>query len=73
MDKEEIVCVYIYIYNIYIYIYIYIYTEILLSYKKECILPFATTWMELEGIMFSEISQRKTNSVCYHLYVESKK
>ena len=21
------------------------------------ILPFATTWMELEGIMFSEISQ----------------
>ena len=25
------------------------------------ILPFATTWMELEGIMLSKISQRKTN------------
>ena len=29
--------------------------------------------MELEGIMLSEISQRKTNTVWYHLYVESKK
>ena len=27
--------------------------------KKNEILPFATTWMELEGIMLSEISQRK--------------
>ena len=25
--------------------------------KKNDILPFATTWMDLEGIMFSEISQ----------------
>ena len=29
--------------------------------KKNEILPFATTWMELEGIMLSEISRRKTN------------
>ena len=29
--------------------------------KKNEILPFVTTWMELEGIMLSEISQRKTN------------
>ena len=29
--------------------------------EKNKILPFATTWMELEGIMLSEISQRKTN------------
>ena len=36
-------------------------------------LPFAATWMDLEGIMLSEIvRQRKTNTV-YHLYVESKK
>ena len=28
--------------------------------KKSEILPFATMWMELEGIMLSEISQRKT-------------
>ena len=29
--------------------------------------------MELEGSMLSEISQRKTNTVWSHLYVESKK
>ena len=40
---------------------------------KNEILPFATTWMDLEGIRLSEISQTKTNTVCYHLYVESKK
>ena len=31
--------------------------------KKTEILPFATTWMELEGIMLSEISQRKTKII----------
>ena len=31
--------------------------------KKDEILPFATTWMELEGIMLSEISQRKINVI----------
>ena len=29
--------------------------------KKNEILPLTTTWMELEGIMLSEISQRKIN------------
>ena len=29
--------------------------------------------MELESIMLSEITQTKTNTVWYHLYVESKK
>ena len=29
--------------------------------KKNEILSFATTWMELESIMLSEISQTKTN------------
>ena len=29
--------------------------------KKNEILPIATTWMELECIMLSKISQRKTN------------
>ena len=32
--------------------------------KKKEILPFAATWTDLEGIMLSEISQRKTNTVC---------
>ena len=31
--------------------------------KKNVILPFATMWMELEGITLSEISQRKTNTI----------
>ena len=36
----------------------YIYTmESYLSIKKNEILPFATMWMDLEGIMLSEISQ----------------
>ena len=41
--------------------------------KKNEILPFATTWMELEGIMLSEISQRKTDIICFHSYVELEK
>ena len=31
--------------------------------KKSEIMPFAAMWMELEGIMLSEISQRKTNTI----------
>ena len=41
--------------------------------KKKKILPFAATWMDLEDIMLSEISQRKINTIWYCLYVESKK
>ena len=36
-------------------------------------MPFAATWMDLEMIILSEVSQTKTNTICYHLYVESKK
>ena len=40
---------------------VYIYNGVLLgNQKKNEILPFATTWMELEGIMPRKISQRKT-------------
>ena len=31
--------------------------------KKNGTLPFVTTWMDLEGIMLSEISQRNTNNI----------
>ena len=40
--------------------------------EKNSILLFATTWMDLEGIMLSSPSQRKTNTVGNHLFVESK-
>ena len=33
--------------------------------RKDEILPFATTWMDLEGTMLSEISQRKTNTIWF--------
>ena len=40
----------------------YIYTvEYYSAIKKNEILPCATMWMELEGIMLSKISQKKTN------------
>ena len=32
---------------------------------------FVTTWMDLEIIIISDISQIKTNIISYHLYVES--
>ena len=43
--------------------------------KDNEILPFIATWINLEGIMLSEISQKKTNTTCSscHLYVEPKK
>ena len=43
----------------------YIYTmEYYSAIKKNEILPFATTWMEQDGIMLSEIvSQRKTKII----------
>ena len=36
-------------------------------------MPFAATWMDLEMIILSEVSQTKTNIIWYHLYVEFKK
>ena len=40
---------------------IYLYNELLLSYKKKDIMQFTTTWMYLEVITLSEVSQRTTN------------
>ena len=38
--------------------------RILLSHKKSKVLPVASTWMDLEGIMLSEISQTKKDKYC---------
>ena len=62
-----------------LYIYMYItctfhYNGILLNHIKEWNLAFAATWMGLEIVILTAISQqRKANIVWYHLYVESKK
>ena len=45
---------------------------ILLSRKKNKIIPFAATWLELEIIILSEVRKRKTNTIWFHLYVASK-
>ena len=64
--------IYMYAYIcVYIHICIYVYNEILII-KKE-ILPFAAMQMHLKNIVFSEISQTKTNTLYRHLYVKSKK
>ena len=42
LDKEDVV---------------YIYSGTLLSHKKNKIMPFAATWMNLEMIILSEVSQ----------------
>ena len=48
--------------------------EYYLAMRKNEILPFATMWMELEGIMLSEISQsEKERYHSFHSYVELEK
>ena len=45
-------------------------TEYHSAIKKNEIMPFAATWMEM--IILSEVSQTKTNTVRFHLHVKSK-
>ena len=43
---------------------VYIYTmDYYLAIKKNKIMPFAATWMQLEIITLSEVRKRKTNTI----------
>ena len=59
--------------EIYIHIHIHTYIHGVLSNIKERNFAICKSWMDLKGIMLSEISQRKTNTVCYHLYMANPK
>ena len=43
----------------------YIYNGILLSYKKNAIMPLAATWMDLEVIILSAVNQTEKDR--YHM------
>ena len=47
MDKEDVVHIY----------------NGILTIKKNEIMPFAATWMDLEILILSEVSQTKTNKI----------
>ena len=52
----------------YIHIHIYIYTHTIDYYssiKMNEIMPFAATWMELESLILSEVSQKEKDK--YHI------
>ena len=50
MDKEDV---------------IHIYNGILLSHKKNEIMPFAATWLDLEIIIVNKVSQKEKDK--YHI------
>ena len=63
-------CVYI----IYVYTHMHVYImEYYLAIKKNEIMPFAETWMDLKIIILSKLRKKKVNTTGYHLHVESKK
>ena len=72
LDKKDMGCVCVCVcVHICIYIYIYIHNGILLfNHKKNGIRPFAATWMDLQSIILSELSQtekekyHKTSLIC---------
>ena len=54
MDKEDVVCVCVCVCIM----------EFYSAIKENEILPFVTTWIDLESIMFSETSQTEKDKYC---------
>ena len=50
---------------------VYIVNEILVITKNEMV-PFATTWLDVEIIVLNKKKIRKRNTIRYHIHVESK-
>ena len=48
-------------------------TQYYSAIKKNEIVPFAATRMDLESVVLNEVSQRRRNVIWHPLYVESKK
>ena len=65
MDKEDVACTHTHTHT-------HTHTGILLSHKKNKTMSFAAIWMDLETTILSEVRKIKTNTIWYHLYVESK-
>ena len=72
MHKEDAVCTYTQTFKLsFIHTYMHththihtcIYNAIIFSHEKEESLPFVTTWMDLEYILLSDISKKKTNGI----------
>ena len=66
MDKENVV-------NIHIHIYLYTYTHACIdsSIKDKEILPFATTWMNMQGIILMDISQKERHIMDVITYMKN--
>ena len=70
MDKEDVcICMCTYTYT-HTHTHTHVYETLAIQRIRSCHLQ--QPWMDLQ-CMLSEISQTNTNTVCYHLYVESKK
>ena len=60
LDKEDVVCV-----CVCVYVSVCVYNGILPSHRKNGIRPSAATWMDLEIVTLSEISQTEKDK--YHM------